>query len=425
LKFRFQIVGSMFHSGRFTIIYEPNSIPGGATNQYNTTFNFTGDLDEARDFEVTVNWQNDRIWSDIDTGTSSRNFYTTTSPGTAFPNRQYCNGALYFQVANELVTPDATTGVTVLVWISAGDDFQLQNPSNGIAGLNITDDAEAVSAVGDLDDLFAQGLGDDDEATGKDDNPDDTNVEVELTRDVVVNPARRELVAFGEVPTHLRQLLKRYNYYRTFSGGTFFPATIAVQNTSFYAFPLPKGFFTTGVDTTLLVNQYNYVAMTTMNYLRGAYAGWRGSIRWKFFGDNTDIKMTVHRTPQTAVTLNYVPTVNAISGSSSQRARNLIGFRDQSPTGMALTTNQVIPVIEVEIPYMLNTKFSQCKRECWASSDYTVQNMYPSGNTFALGVTTSTVTTTMLDAFVAAGEDFSFMGFIGAPVTYAYTYPSA
>ncbi|QNM80718.1 structural protein [Haldis virus] len=120
LKYRFQVIASQYHRGRIAVIYDPTGPLTG--DPYNVTYNTIIDLAEGRDFTVEFKWQRDRGYLSCDTD-NTRTFWTETLPETRTANSASSNGLFYVRVVNELVVPDATTGVQILVSVSAGDDL--------------------------------------------------------------------------------------------------------------------------------------------------------------------------------------------------------------------------------------------------------------------------------------------------------------
>lgn len=89
----------------------------------------------------------------------------------------------------------------------------------------------------------------------------------------------------GEQITSFRQCIKRYSQHAIHAGYTA-PSSQKYQQLSFVvhkqpAFPYMFGYEPAGVDTDALGANVNDCTFTLLDYLAPAFAGWRGSLRWK------------------------------------------------------------------------------------------------------------------------------------------------
>jgi len=435
LKYRFEFITSNFHRGRIAIIYDPvGNI--GTTDIYNLTYNTIIDLEEGRDFTVTFKWQQDRVWLELDTdGTSTRTFYTETAPQTRSVNRDFANGVFYVQVVNELVVPDGSTPITGVVSISAGDDFMLQNPGTGIS--NISHFAPiAQSGAGDLFNLFQlEAQASATEITPMHENspdPDSEEDTIEVTVNAVSYVLERPLVCYGEVPTHMRQILKRFTLARMI--GTNGLSGNQRVNFNLKAMALPVGWDPNGVDNALTGAgnaQYNFMGSTLINYLKMGYTGWRGSVRWKFIPNGaTTSSMSVQRQTgitNTALAVNYRPAVGgswSVAGNVQQKAANAISNQTTTIVGCAMTACRTQSGLEVEIPYQLPVRFSKT-HGTWYTGNNNIANVYAGGPAFNMILWSSDLDEEIISCYTAAGEDFSLHGYYSPGVMYHNTTPTA
>jgi len=429
LKYRFQIVGTQYHRGRISIIYDPTGPLSG--DPYNTTFNTIADLSEARDFTVEFKWQQDRGYSFITTD-NARTFYTETTPAARTSTRKTCNGIFYVRVVNELVTPDSVTGVKVLVSISAGDDFEYVNPKGST--LNVFPFAPVVQSGESrvefsMFDLEPQSAVEETPIT--ENAPEQAGEILTLTSGVEVHPEEKPLIFYGERITSFRQLLKRYCFFRT----TSVPSTTAGQLTATYiwkAMPAQGGFNTAGPDTTLGLDPYLYAQNNYINYLKGAFAGWRGSIRWKFLPKRGMENIVISRNTgdgQRELATNYNYYLSSIMNpaySAGKIAYDEILHLPNTGGGAALTQCRTQDAIEVEVPYTTNLRFSKTKGEFMTVNANSIAAGYPGGDSFNITTSSSTATYfTAFSSYVAAGEDFTLFGWVGAPTVYSAVVPPA
>lgn len=441
LEFRFQVIASQYHRGRIGIIYDPYGSSG--TDPYNVSFNTIMDLEEARDVTVTVKWQNDRPYLFCDDSilrtTAANGFYTTTTPGSRTVNRDNSNGVLYVQVINELVVPDAITKATVMVSVKAGKDFELVNPrGDAMQVFPYVYVAQSGGSKFNVDDYFKSetqsGEASNTEVVPQDENAPEGTDPIEITSNVVTSMPEKPLMYYGERITSLRQLLKRYCNYRTIhlTDNTF--TTLMAITWVLKAFPTTGGFDVDGDDLTASATPYWYCASNYLSYLKYYYAGWRGSIRYKFtpmtrlkslsatrYAGDGGRRASSRLRPETANGQVTLTDTNSISNIAYKGLKN----NDYGTAGEALTQCRTKDGLEVEIPYQIPLRFSVTNKKYNASGQNTVENGYPGGSAFWLrAITEETNPKIDMETFVAAGEDFTFFGRVGAPVLYDYTPPS-
>jgi hypothetical protein len=427
IKYRFQIIASQYHRGRLAIIYDPNGPLTG--DPYNTTFNTIVDLADGRDFTVEFKWQQERGYLTIDTDNFTT-FFDTATPATYSNSSKFSNGVFFIRVVNELVVPDSVTPVTVLVSIAAGDDFELVNPSD--FNINVSPFVPvAQSSSSDFSfDYFDIECQSATEEVPEQENAPEADINVmDLTTGVMTHEMQKPLIYYGEKIVSFRQLLKRYCLCRTFGFST---TSTELQSAIFLlrAMPPVGGFDPAGPDTTAATTPYMYAGPNFINYLKGAYAGWRGSIRWKF-APNTDVKsIMVSRRPgegarldpanlRPELTINYARN----QGSGFTAYEGLLA-RDHCSSGAALTQCRTMDALEVEIPMAIESRFCGTLPQYYAAALNSITRSYPGGDTFVVTVFgNQTAPFFNMDTYVAAGEDFTLLGWIGAPVFYSSDLP--
>ncbi len=432
LEYRFQVIASQYHRGRIAIIFDPYG-PSG-TNPYNVTFNTILDLEDARDITVKVKWQNDRPYLICDSLDMTRTFYTTTTPETRTVDRDASNGVIYVQVVNELVSPDAVTDATLLVSVKASDDFELMNPRGDALNTFIY---PIVTISGDsnlLDKEFTFEVQSSTEIVPPSENQPVSTSAMDVTTDVSINTDEKALIFYGERITSARQLLKRYSLWRTigaFDNGT---ADLTKQSFCMRQMPTSGGYDTTAVDVTSTAIPYWYNSQTYINYFKNYFAGWRGSVRYKFTPNSSLKNINVQRFTGTAGrshVASYRPfrTTKIIAAqSTSVSAYQGLLEQNYATAGGALTQCRSQDALEVEIPYHLPVRFSKTQGEFNTAGSNTLANGYPGGDSFWLNMYTNDNGDIIANvaSYVAAGEDFTLFGVVGAPVMYyTSTIPSA
>lgn len=427
LKYRFQVVASQYHRGRLAIVYDPKGAYTG--DPFNTTFNTVIDLADARDFTVEFNWQQDRAYMDVATATGA--FWTKSSgvPAARIPNRLTSNGIFYVVIVNELVTPDSTTGIELLVSISAGEDFELANPKG--SSMNVYPYPTIAQSGNDFEnfDFDLECQSETEKVPVEENAPEQVSPSINVTSSVKINAPEKPLIFYGERIVSCRQLLKRYCFYRTLS------YTSVLSTQVFLKWPMRQmpavpGFDPNGPDTTAGADQYIYAGPTYLNYLKLAYAGWKGSIRWKFLPNSAASSLTVARDTgdeSRKVAVDYSPSIvfhPLPTMSDSVMAHGYLSGRGMTGGGTAMTQCRSQDALEVEVPYTTALRFSKVEGDYLKVNTNTLDNAYPGGDTFNLYASSApTREFTSIDTYVAVGEDFSLMGWVGAPTLWSSALP--
>jgi hypothetical protein len=436
MEFRFQIVASQYHKGRIKIVWDPYY---PSSNEYATNYTWILDIAEEKDATVKIGWGNQRSYCTSDTPGRSTEPYSTSKITTA-PTAS-ANGILSVYVVNELTVPNSTINndIAINVFTKMCDDFEVANPDSDklerfswfLSKLPVSADEPEFG-----ESRFSQFASEmlepqsgevnlaDQEDTKEPSAPMSTIVD-ETLADVTLDRTDHALdVYFGEQIVSLRQALKRYNYHTSFGVdqlGHFF-----LKRTS-NNLPFHRGFAPGGIHKYSL-HDINYCKMTMMNWVIPAYTGWRGSVRWKY-----------HRARETqqsfpAIIRNAVMTIRRVPtdvAAYTLRLREWFFFTDQSLLaynsvsntshtwdGAAATNMSGNPVLEVELPWYSNNRFSPAKRA--NLTDFKVLGHW---HQFETPVACSQNNSqekngTTFDTYCATGEDFSLFFFTGAPVCY-------
>ena len=141
LKFRFEIIASPFHKGKLRFVYEPVSAleaNGSWTFDETKLMSRVVDLATEREFVMEVGWGNNANYLEVGSpmdqqGVTPDPMWATNDLFTLSFQPKKHNGCIGVSVVNPLTCSEAND-VEVLVYISAGDDFELQVPSIGLIG---------------------------------------------------------------------------------------------------------------------------------------------------------------------------------------------------------------------------------------------------------------------------------------------------
>ncbi|APG78586.1 hypothetical protein 2 [Beihai mollusks virus 1] len=408
IKFRFQIVKSAYHKGRMLVRYDPRSL--GATVDYNTNYSRVIDIADAEDFEITIGWGQHKPWLECEPIDSSINF----SPGNRLNElfMRAANGVIELDVINELVSPNASSDISVNVYVSMCDDARFAQP-DGEKIKNLTyfrhpDEGPLVSQSGIV------------EQDGVDEPLAATQLETIASEAVPEDQTMN--VFFGENVTSIRELVKRYvmtrYWYNSFAFGNGTNVTRLRNKT----FPYQRGYDPEGLDTEQF-GAYNNSNMNPISYFQACYAGYRGSIRHKYLYHTAGnmLAPVVERedySPDTA----GIWSTQAITAANSDSGELTKAFTNTSWQGAAGTGTTINNGIEVEFPFYNKGRigYSRLIRaqdlDCPSTSSW-----FATGLDYAFRQGTDEKIA--FQQWTAAGEDFSLYFFTGVPIMYQYTEP--
>lgn len=131
IKYRFEIVCSKFHRGKILFKYDPNFAQASLISSNTTTLNQQNtiivDIQDAQDVCFTVDWANQRNWAGMPSMIGSNfgaplcdleNGQAAYFPGALM---EQTNGFIEVRPINELVQPTSTSPVSINVYVSCDD----------------------------------------------------------------------------------------------------------------------------------------------------------------------------------------------------------------------------------------------------------------------------------------------------------------
>lgn len=364
MKFRFQIVASAFHRGRLKIVYDPDYLK---SNEYNTNYTNVIDMAETRDFTIEIgNGQNYTLLDHHRPGFDSvtQMFSTTT-----YASKEEGNGVVGVYVVNELSVPNSAVNndIVINVFVSMGEDFEVFVPddyfSNFTAGLE--PQTNAFAALKPQGEEFPDAL-----KTSEPSSPfqkDTTQLGTGIQDTTLVNK-----VYTGEAIVSFRQMLKRYDFFRTsptlFSG----PGIVRYSQAMY---PFWPGYVESAVDLTSTGVPYNYCASTLWHWISQCYAGVRGGMRYKLLAarvPRTDqlasLKMEVERVSgqvpyfQQTLPLADPTSVSDANHASLQEKDALRGINGLNIAPLLFNTAN-----EFEVPFYFQGRFYPHRQLDWTS----------------------------------------------------------
>lgn len=439
MRFRFQVVASAFHKGRLKIVYDPNHFQGNTYlgfTEYNVNYLKVVDIAEESDFTVEIGNAQDvsyltHAYPGLDSVTEvySTSPYLANGPG---------NGVVGVYVVNELTTPNSTVAnnIEINVFVSAGDDFEVSVPDAHFSQFILQPQSGDYRGF-----LLASQSGTAPETIGNVelDSPHQENVSTigqSTTGDDHLNG-----VFIGESIASFRPLLKRFSAWNTISVPKTEPMDICGR---FPRFPYYRGYGVGNIDS----GNYNYVNTLLLHWVRWAYSGERGSIRYKFIprGPTTGRDLLqVQRggyfpataTNETKYKLEYVaspsydsasPLPGTFTTSVSTARRDLIcGYVNGLPRndpltgsmGMAIAHGFINQMLEFEMPFYSQIRFVPGKIKNLVEDAFINIDEPWDFRIFVSGTANdSHLTRGVYDIYTATGEDFQVFFFTGLPRLY-------
>lgn len=464
LIFRIVIVASAMHKGRLRVTWDPATGNDNNASFMNTKINRIVDLSQQRDFEIPIRWNQTAPYKAV----TPPNFGEAFFNPTIAPNPLYDNGVLTIQVYNTLtnISDAATRSPMVLAYIRAGEDFEVAGPtvsnirdykafSNDLPAPSppLRSTAESNPIFVPTDTVAAEGetL---DSAMQEEHSPMEGNIprpmasyaegDAEMGQPVGASDSpllevgninempQKNRVFFGEVIASFRSLIKRYNIYRHEPIADLPADTTIAYGIAGSWFPADGGGSLTGFNGPFLDFDangfgYNFCGFTLLNYLAPAFAGMRGSIRYKVKLDNTsgnDMGITqVTRVPNMSYSSRGVGF--AMTDSQNQYYYGAISNIVPTHAGALATDMRNNPTLEFELPWYSPSRFTAARNIQAYRADISTGNL---PGYVVQGVATNRTNDpswVTMTTYVAAGDDFDLFWFINTPIFLVGQDPTA
>ncbi|APG78908.1 hypothetical protein 2 [Beihai sipunculid worm virus 4] len=448
IKFRFQIVKSDFHKGRMLVRWDPNAFTSAVA--YNVNYSRVVDIAETDDFEIVIGWGQAEPFKlcgePYDTGS---NF---SAASRLLKDDTQANGILEVAVLNDLVSPSLDSSISVNVFVSACEDFKLAVPYNEVindlhlwpvpVATTIDEFGVAISPQGNDDSQGTLGLPDDEDDQGENEvlnsqsgNPNTETGETTQSDkptgsgelQTIGESAEQDdntfLVYFGDPPTSIRELCKRYCFHRGWvppKAGTdaLRRSTLRNKNLPYYT-----GYDPAGIDTDATARPVTVGPTPYVSWFLPCYGGYRGGMRKKyFFTGNFQQSPSVSRSGYfgsgNATFYNAEQLLNVSTAVRQKFLSSRLG--NSFGNGAAATNMGINDTIEVELPFYWDRRMAsgrnktantlQCPSHLVTSTAVTTSTVGPADDTFGLFYQQSD----------AVAEDFSLFFYTGVPIYYKY-----
>lgn len=411
IKYRFQIVKSNFHKGRLLVRWDPNNFTSAVN--YNTNYSRVVDIAEEEDFEIVVGWGRAKPWLQCSHPYEATGNFDSSSRLTENPND--ANGVLELAVLNDLVSPSTDSSITVNVYVSACEDFKLAAPTNDkLKDYHLFPQPLASQSS---EPTMEMGAGESDKPTGA--------TEIQSIVGESKPSDETYLVYYGDPPTSIRELCKRY----TFTRGWMMPAanadTMRINGLRNKNAPYNTGYDIEGIDLAANGTSKVTVGSTAFSsWFTPCYAGVRGAYRKKYMLENADdaAPCVIRQPYKNADNGTVFSSELAFSTTTAVQTKYLSSrYNIAGGAGTAATNCGVNNTIEVELPYYMPKRFSAARQVSAQSLDCNSHQIRSRAVHGGSGTAAPKITTPVIYQYDAVGEDFSLFCFAGVPIYYRYT----
>lgn len=386
IEVKVQVVCSKYHRGRLRVQWAPDSTFDDDTS-INTSFSQIIEISDQVDHVFQIPFA------------QSTGYLPVQQPGLS---SNFPNGTLRVVVQNELTSPEATNSAHILLWVRAGSDFKVAKPSSGISRLSSY--APQMGDVGISDTEVAE--------------------QVHTFFESTPFPQHND-VFMGDPIISFRPLLKRFTHSVSMApiNGAMVANELGFVKFGIPMFPQDPGdvpYASGAMETTVpgpSTKNLNPTTMHLINYLKLAFLGARGSVRWKIATiDNPGFVMNSMVSLNRSGGLGYTYlTGNTLNDDSLINGDNGVygftsGFREVGLSAMqyqhGVTNGNKL--FEVEVPYYDQYKFvtdfmHYYTKEGVAPSNGILVSQYWRNDSGA----SENLSSIGIRCFAAAGEDFS------------------
>lgn len=429
IKFRFQIVKSDFHKGRLLARWDPNQFTSDVN--YNTNYSRVIDIAETDDFEIVVGWGRSTPWRECGVPTKTGTNFSESS--RLLSNSINENGILELTVLNDLVCPSADAPISVNVFVSACDDFKFAAPKNASLNNYHLWPPPSTLRSGDTQVQFEDEVLESQSSAPNVETGDTTASDKPTASGELISIAQKSeqddatyLVYYGDPPTSIRELCKRYCFTRFWYPAPTTADKLKINTLRNKDLPYHTGYDPGGIDVAANSTTKLTVGPTAfVSWFAPAYAGYRGAMRKKYYFSAPETRQTPMITrEEKKFTGNgsYFTSEIALSKSNTDIQKYLSSrLNINAGNGTAATNLGVNNTIEVELPYYLPKRFSltrtigaqnlDCNSHSVKTTDVNIATTGPAPEKYSVAY----------QQHDAVGEDFTLFFFTGVPIYWQYS----
>lgn len=412
--FRFKVVRSQYHRGRLNINWDQRCTAIGDIPNCGdaSTMNVVLDLDESDEVEIEIPYIQAKPFLQVLTSgwkmPAARLWENSSAIATTIGGEY--NGFISVKVMNRLTAPEATSDVDVLVFVRAGNGFQLAAPTE--IDPNWTHSVKDTSIL-QSEKVYTLGT-----------EGDDLDVYKEV---------------FGENISSLRELLHRsalsYNWipYAAATPGMY-NCIIPVRR-----YPRPPGMYDNAWDyaegtSPAPLYPNNFSRMTHLNWVLPVFVGYKGSVNMtvnvvnNFNGYQLDRIEVCRRNLAQSTTdaqrrPDYFTLADSLTRDVKQKQLNTAyKWGHDCVAGAALTNQKTNAGLVVNLPYYVNSKFLITSPYVQYSNTDAVSNSALDWFELDVSIYKNNADTypkgMYFQVFYASGPDFDVVFNLGCPIVF-------
>lgn len=431
--FRFRIVASQYHKGRFRISFDPAGYSGENIVTDNTStsviYNSIIDLGKDSNIEMRIPFNQALPWLSTFQGPASNSppLWSTSLTPTFQYNDSYNNGSITLRCLTTLTAPVATSSVKILVSVRGAENLEFGNPCNQMSDL--------ANVYSGLTTHFSL-LPPQSSMMPSYDGSGISDILIAGTKTNVV--PERYLANFGESIQNLRQILRRtslvgvLNYEASPAPTTPFIVVYASGR-----LPQTFGYDSHGADSArgqgnLFTTSFNWNTLHPITYIASAFVGTRGSVNWSVNAEpGTFASVKVYRVPTTIYNYQYGILSSTAGFTNSQLNAFYLNNSSSASAGLALTNQQTQAGLAFQAPQYSNILFQSTNAVNTTTGNGTTSSV-PTNDEYQEGyhlleisstpVTSGGIPTTACKIwrYAGAGTDFTCHFFLSVPTLFYY-----
>jgi len=402
--FRFRVIASPFHKGRFRICYDPYGYSGenviSDSSSYSGCFNQIVDIGKDTNIEFRVPYSQATSFQNLQTF-GVQTWSTSKTPSFLYdPSKD--NGTIVLRAVTALSGPTATPAIQILISIRSAN-VEFANPGFYPADSGLFSPLAAQGSV-EYDDVGENIV------AGP---PSHTHIDTYN-------------IYYGERIVSLRQILKRMcqiwaiDQRETYHARGYTALTI-------YRVPPTYGYDANGLYTyaSILAGAnaaFNSTPLNPITWLTPCFVGQRGSINYAVnstpYSGTPRAEISVHRVSSVSVANNVIANDGTDPASYAKTSEfKLYTYSKQGTNGSSLQTGQTNQGFEFAVPNMAQYKF-QTTNPLNATNHSTSDGSDKDCVKLQIAMVASG--TGVIEVYAGAGADFNLIFFLNCPVIYKY-----
>jgi len=405
--FRFRFICSQYHRGRVRIIYDPSG--SAAQNIINTAatqsvvFNEIVDLTKDTNVEVRVPYQQALAWCTTFGPVTTSQIPFNVSGFTYKHVPSVTNGMIAIRVVTSLTAPILASTINCIVSVRGAENLEFANP-------------------GDVSTRYSYF------APQSDEYEETDSVQVIAGHSPPILYPERYLINFGEQITSIRQMLRRFQWYRTILKTGAITATLTYKRINMYKLPPFYGYHNNGWDVAKGLNapgsnfNFNYCGNTYLHWITPAFVGQRGSINYTSVQDGSKPTFQlVSRQPNNSLTVASDVDLS-VAGTTSvitEYMRDTV-LTSACSSGIMAGNNFTTAGISWQFPNYSSYKFNVANPGNFTAA-LGADDTDTQSQSIIIGSYKDTTAPVINHLFIAAGTDYMPVFFLNVPTVFVYS----